>query len=31
MGEGADARDRARRLGGAGLVLVGAVLLALKG
>ncbi len=31
MGEGVDARDRARRLTGAGLVLVGAVLLALKG
>ncbi|HEX7471927.1 MAG TPA: EamA family transporter [Candidatus Limnocylindrales bacterium] len=29
MGEGVDARDRARRLGGAGLVLVGAVLLAI--
>jgi uncharacterized membrane protein len=29
MGEGVDARDRARRLGGAGLVLIGAVLLAL--
>ena len=31
MGEAVDARDRARRLSGAGLVLVGAVLLALKG
>lgn len=31
MGEAVDARDRARRLGGAGLVLVGAVLLALEG
>ena len=29
MGEGANARDRTRRLGGAGLVFVGAVLLAL--
>ena len=29
MGEAVDARDRARRLGGAGLVLVGAVLLAI--
>jgi drug/metabolite transporter (DMT)-like permease len=29
MGEAVDARDRARRLGGAGLVLLGAVLLAL--
>lgn len=31
MGEGVDVRDRARRLIGAGLVLVGAVLLALEG
>jgi uncharacterized membrane protein len=31
MGEAVDSRDRARRLSGAGLVLVGAVLLALKG